>query len=146
MIWSNKFVRLGFVIALLLLTACAPKQAKLAASTQGKPIQPEKVSIDVPAKNPGKEIVGDSTRPSWVYYQYGLQAIDNHEWAVSKHYLEESLRLLVTEKYDSTKSRLTRSEDSIYKISMTSVLTEPHQKRCLESSEPDSGLGVPCPH
>lgn len=118
MIWSNKFVRLGFVIALLLLTACAPKQAKLAASTQGKPIQPEKVSIDVPAKNPGKEIVGDSTRPSWVYYQYGLQAIDNHEWAVSKHYLEESLRLLVTEKYDSTKSRLTRSEDSIYKMQM----------------------------
>jgi len=117
-IWSNKFVRLGFVIALLLLTACAPKQAKLAASTQGKPIQPEKVSIDVPAKNPGKEIVGDSTRPSWVYYQYGLQAIDNHEWAVSKHYLEESLRLLVTEKYDSTKSRLTRSEDSIYKMQM----------------------------
>ena len=118
MIWSNKFVRLGLAIALLFLTACAPKQAKLAASTQGKPIQPEKVSIDVPENNPGKEIVGDSTRPSWVYYQYGLQAIDNHEWAVSKHYLEESLRLLVTEKYDSTKSRLTRSEDSIYKMQM----------------------------
>jgi membrane-bound lytic murein transglycosylase D len=64
------------------------------------------------------EIVGDSTRPSWVYYQYGLQAIDNHEWAVSKHYLEESLRLLVTEKYDSLKSGLTRSEDSIYKMQM----------------------------
>ena len=29
---------------------------------------------------------------------------------------------------------------------LTSVLTEPHQKRCLESFEPDSGLGVPCPH
>lgn len=118
MIWSDKFVRLGFALVLLFLTACAPKQAKLAASYQGKPIQPEKVSIDVPGPNPGKEIVGDSTRPSWVYYQYGLQAMDNNEWAVSKHYLEESLRLLVTEKYDSTKSKLTRSEDSIYKMQM----------------------------
>ena len=118
MIWSDKFVRLGFALVLLFLTACAPKQAKLAASSQGKPIQPEKVSIDVPGPNPGKEIVGDSTRPSWVYYQYGLQAIDNSQWAVSKHYLEESLRLLVTEKYDSTKSKLTRSEDSIYKMQM----------------------------
>ena len=118
MIWSDKFVRLGLALVLLFLTACAPKQAKLAASSQGKPIQPEKVSIDVPGPNPGKEIVGDSTRPSWVYYQYGLQAMDNNEWAVSKHYLEESLRLLVTEKYDSTKSKLTRSEDSIYKMQM----------------------------
>ena len=118
MIWSDKFVRLGFALVLLFLTACAPKQAKLAASSQGKPIQPEKVSIDVPGPNPGKEIVGDSTRPSWVYYQYGLQAMDNNEWAVSKHYLEESLRLLVTEKYDSIKSKLTRSEDSIYKMQM----------------------------
>ena len=118
MIWSDKFVRLGFALVLLFLTACAPKQAKIAASSQGKPIQPEKVSIDVPGPNPGKEIVGDSTRPSWVYYQYGLQAMDNNEWAVSKHYLEESLRLLVTEKYDSTKSKLTRSEDSIYKMQM----------------------------
>lgn len=101
-----------------MLSACAPKQAKLAASSQGKPIQAEKVSIDVPGPNPGKEIVGDSTRPSWVYYQYGLQAMDNNQWAVSKHYLEESLRLLVTEKYDSTKSGLTRSEDSIYKMQM----------------------------
>jgi membrane-bound lytic murein transglycosylase D len=117
-IWSDKFVRLGFALVLLFLTACAPKQAKLAASSQGKPIQPEKVSIDVPGPNPGREIVGDSTRPSWVYYQYGLQAMDNNEWAVSKHYLEESLRLLVTEKYDSTKSKLTRSEDSIYKMQM----------------------------
>jgi len=44
--------------------------------------------------------------------------MDNNQWAVSKHYLEESLRLLVTEKYDSTKSKLTRSEDSIYKMQM----------------------------
>ncbi len=101
-----------------MLSACASKQAKVAVSSQGKPIQTEKVSVEVPVANPGKEIVGDSTRPSWVYYQYGLQAIDNHEWAVSKHYLEESLRLLVTEKFDPAKSRLTRSEDSIYKMQM----------------------------
>jgi FOG: LysM repeat len=101
-----------------MLTACASKQANVTASPQGKPIPSEKVGIDVPGTDPGKEIVGDSTRPSWVYYQYGLQAIDNHEWAVSKHYLEESLRLLVTEKYDPAKSRLTRSEDSIYKMQM----------------------------
>ena len=118
MIWSDKLLRLGFALVILMLSACAPKQAKLAASSQGKPIQAEKVSIDVPGPNPGKEIVGDSTRPSWVYYQYGLQAMDNKQWAVSKHYLEESLRLLVTEKYDSTKSGLTRSEDSIYKMQM----------------------------
>ena len=118
MIWSDKLLRLGFALVILMLSACAPKQAKLAASSQGKPIQAEKVSIDVPGPNPGKEIVGDSTRPSWVYYQYGLQAMDNNQWAVSKHYLEESLRLLVTEKYDSTKSGLSRSEDSIYKMQM----------------------------
>lgn len=118
MIWSYKLYRLGLALAILILSACASKQAKVAASPQGKPIQAEKVSINVSQVNPGKEIVGDSTRPSWVYYQYGLQAIENHEWAVSKHYLEESLRLLVTEKYDSLKSGLTRSEDSIYKMQM----------------------------
>ena len=118
MIWSHKLLGLGFAFIVLMLSACASKQAKVVASPQEKPIQPEKVVIDVPQVNPGKEIVGDSSRPSWVYYQYGLQAIDNNEWAVSKHYLEESLRLLVTEKYDSTKSRLSRSEDSIYKMQM----------------------------
>ena len=118
MIWSPKLFRLGLALAILMFSACASKQKKVAASPQVKPIQAEKVSIDVPQVNPGTEIVGDSTRPSWVYYQYGLQAIDNNEWAVSKHYLEESLRLLVTEKYDSTKSGLTRSEDSIYKMQM----------------------------
>ena len=118
MIWSHKLLGLGFAFIVLTLSACASKPAKVTASPQGKPVQPEKVVIDVPQVNPGKEIVGDSSRPSWVYYQYGLQAIDNNEWAVSKHYLEESLRLLVTEKYDSTKSRLSRSEDSIYKMQM----------------------------
>ena len=118
MIWSPKLFRLGLALAILMFSACASKQKRVAASPQGKPIQAEKVSIDVPQVNPGVEIVGDSTRPSWVYYQYGLQAIDNHEWAVSKHYLEEALRLLVTEKYDSLKSGLTRSEDSIYKMQM----------------------------
>lgn len=118
MIWSNTFLRLGIAFVVLMLAACASKQANVTASPQGKPIPSEKVGIDVPGTDPGKEIVGDSTRPSWVYYQYGLQAIDNHEWAVSKHYLEESLRLLVTEKYDPAKSRLTRSEDSIYKMQM----------------------------
>ena len=118
MIWSKTFLRLGIAFVVLMLAACASKQANVTASPQGKPIPSEKVGIDVPGTDPGKEIVGDSTRPSWVYYQYGLQAIDNHEWAVSKHYLEESLRLLVTEKYDPAKSRLTRSEDSIYKMQM----------------------------
>ena len=118
MIWSKTFLRLGIAFVVLMLTACASKQANVTASPQGRPVPSEKVGIDVPGTDPGKEIVGDSTRPSWVYYQYGLQAIDNHEWAVSKHYLEESLRLLVTEKYDPAKSRLTRSEDSIYKMQM----------------------------
>ena len=116
MIWSKTFLRLGIAFVVLMLAACASKQANVTASPQGRPVPSEKVGIDVPGTDPGKEIVGDSTRPSWVYYQYGLQAIDNHEWAVSKHYLEESLRLLVTEKYDPAKSRLTRSEDSIYKM------------------------------
>ena len=124
MIWSSQFLRLGVFLIVILLSACASKQAKVAVSSKEKPLQPEKVSIDVPTTDPGKEIVGDSTRPSWVYYQYGLQAIDNHEWAVSKHYLEESLRLLVTEKYDSLKSRLSRSEDSIYKMQMPLRIVE----------------------
>ena len=124
MIWSHKLIGIGFACTVLMLSSCASKQAKVASSYQGEPIQAEKVSIDVPTSSSSMVVVGDSSRPSWVYYQYGLQAIENHEWAVSKHYLEESLRLLVTEKYDSTKSRLTSSEDSLYKMQMPLRIVE----------------------
>ena len=38
------------------------------------------------------------------------------------------------------------NEGSICELSMPSVLTKPHQKRCLKSSEPDYGLKAPDPH
>lgn len=38
------------------------------------------------------------------------------------------------------------NEDPICEISLISMLTEPYQKRCLESSEPDCGLRAPSSH
>ena len=41
-------------------------------------------------------------RLSWDNYQYALQAIDNEEWLLARHYLDNSLKALVEEKLDTT--------------------------------------------
>lgn len=59
-----------------------------------------------------------ATRPSWVYYQYGLEAMDNQEWVLAKHYLDEALRQLVTEKYDTLLAKSNVVDDSLYALQM----------------------------
>ncbi len=67
-----------------------------------------------------KETVSDyiAARPSWTYYQYALQAMDNQEWLLARHYLDESLRQLVAEKYDTLYRNVSTAEDSLYRESM----------------------------
>ena len=67
-----------------------------------------------------KEKISDSLaiRPSWTYYQYALQAMDNQEWLLARHYLDESLRLFVSEKFDSTYKNVSAAEDSAYRVKM----------------------------
>jgi membrane-bound lytic murein transglycosylase D len=67
-----------------------------------------------------KEKISDSLaiRPSWTYYQYALQAMDNQEWLLARHYLDESLRQLVSERFDSTYKNVSAAEDSAYRIKM----------------------------
>lgn len=67
-----------------------------------------------------KEKISDSLaiRPSWTYYQYALQAMDNQEWLLARHYLDESLRQLVSERFDSTYKNVSAAEDSAYRAKM----------------------------
>lgn len=67
-----------------------------------------------------KETIPDSlaSRPSWTYYQYALQAMENQEWLLARHYLDESLRQLVAEKYDSTYKNISIKDDSLYRATM----------------------------
>lgn len=59
-----------------------------------------------------------SIRPSWTYFMYAMQAMDNQEWLLAKHYLDESLRQLISEKYDSTYMNVSKTEDSLYRNAM----------------------------
>ncbi|SHK88066.1 membrane-bound lytic murein transglycosylase D [Fibrobacter sp. UWT2] len=67
-----------------------------------------------------KEKISDSLaiRPSWTYYQYALQAMDNQEWLLARHYLDESLRQLVSERFNSTYKNVSAAEDSAYRVKM----------------------------
>ena len=67
-----------------------------------------------------KEKISDSLaiRPSWTYYQYALQAMDNQEWLLARHYLDESLRQLISERFDSTYKNVPAAEDSAYRAKM----------------------------
>ena len=71
-----------------------------------------------------KESVSDSLaiRPSWTYYQYALQAIENQEWTVAKHYLDESLRELVAERYESKYMNVAATVDSLYRDKMSHLI------------------------
>ncbi len=67
-----------------------------------------------------REKVHDSlaVRPSWTYYQYALEAMDNQEWLLARHYLDESLRQLISEKYDSLYHNVADSLDQQYRLKM----------------------------
>ncbi len=102
------------------------------ASNKQPAIQPaEKTNIAVPlevsdtssySEQALKETVSNSiaVRPSWTYYQYALQAMENQEWQLAKQYLDESLKKLVSEKYDTTYKDLSPAEDSLYRLQMPS--------------------------
>lgn len=101
----------------LMLSACAsnPPQAQPVV----EPVVEKQDSLSF-SEIALKEKVSDSIaiRPSWTYYQYALQAMDNQEWLLARHYLDESLRQLVAEKYDSTYKNVPNKEDSLYRVTM----------------------------
>jgi len=118
----DKLMRLLAVGAsVAILSACSPKQA-VQPSVMGdgaEPHVPDSVSYAMVAL---REKVSDSlaVRPSWTYYRYALEAMDNQEWMLARHYLDESLRQLVSEKYDSLYRNVTPAEDSAYRAMMPS--------------------------
>ena len=110
----------GFVFSilslfLLVLSGCASKPD---AMPKVEPINPPETESF--SERALKEKISDSLaiRPSWTYYQYALQAMDNQEWLLARHYLDESLRQLVSEKFDSTYKNVSAAEDSAYHASM----------------------------
>lgn len=108
-------------LTLLYLCGCATKPTALEAAT---PLAqaPETDTKDTTSYSERalKETISDSlaSRPSWTYYQYALQAMDNQEWLLARHYLDESLRQLVAEKYDSTYKNVSAKDDSLYRVTM----------------------------
>ena len=103
-----------FSLLFLLLAGCASKPdmtPKVPADTSDTESFSERAL---------KEKISDSLaiRPSWTYYQYALQAMDNQEWLLARHYLDESLRQLVSEKFDSTYKNVSAAEDSAYRAKM----------------------------
>lgn len=119
MIWPNK--SFGLFLALLvsvLITACASSRSGSDASDG--PVSADQVKPLSFAANALAFSVNDTlaARPSWVYYQYGLEAMDNQEWLLAKHYLDEAMRQLVTEKYDTLLMKSNAVDDSLYVLQM----------------------------
>ena len=100
---------------LLVISGCASKPD---TTPKVEPVTPPETESF--SERALKEKISDSLaiRPSWTYYQYALQAMDNQEWLLARHYLDESLRQLVSEKFDSTYKNVSASEDSAYHASM----------------------------
>ena len=113
-------MRLFFVLAFfaMVLAGCAGNSQSAVSNVTNPNIEPQD-SLSF-SERAAKEKVSDSLaiRPSWTYYQYALQAMDNQEWLLAKHYLDESLRQLVSEKYDSTYRNVSDKEDSLYRTQM----------------------------
>lgn len=117
---ASKLLRLLIAgVSVALLAACSPKQAVQSVSMMGESEPPVVDSLSF-AQVALREKVSDSLaiRPSWTYYQYALQAMDNQEWLLARHYLDQSLKELVSEKYDSTYRNVSVAEDSIYRVRM----------------------------
>lgn len=119
MIWSKN--RFGLLLALfvsVLITACASGRA--GSDLSDGPGAKDNIKPLSFAANALAYSVNDTlaARPSWVYYQYGLEAMDNQEWGLAKHYLDEALRQLVTEKYDTLLLKSNAVDDSLYVLQM----------------------------
>lgn len=102
------------VAATMLFVSCASNKPSVDPATTAQD------SIQTSEPTDFSDSISDSLaiRPSWTYYQYALQAMDNQEWALAKHYLDESLQLLVAEKYDTTARGYSATEDSLYRAHM----------------------------
>ena len=111
------------LLATLAIFGCASKPKAVAPKVLPITAETEKVSFSQRAL---KVTVSDSLaiRPSWTYYQYALQAMDNQEWLLARHYLDESLRQLISERYDSTYKNVTPQEDSTYRVAMPLRIVE----------------------
>lgn len=113
------FLKSAIVAAVLaaLVVGCSPKQT---ATPLGETFFEETADSVSYAEVALRESVSESlaVRPSWTYYQYGLQAIDNQEWNLARHYLDEALRQLVAEKFDSAYKNVSPEEDSLYRLRM----------------------------
>ena len=111
------FSILPLLLSALVVSGCAGKPQASSPVVEPVPVEAEQLSFSERAL---KEKVSDSLaiRPSWTYYQYALQAMDNQEWLLARHYLDESLRQLVSEKFDSTYKNVSVAEDSSYRARM----------------------------
>ena len=79
---------LDFVVVAVLATlvvACSPRQTSTSVLEGNAPVETDPKSF---AELALREKVSDSLaiRPSWQYYQYGLQAMENQEWSLARHY------------------------------------------------------------
>lgn len=134
-----------FLAATMILAGCASN--KPAVETKTVPAEAISISVQVSDTSSYSEValqekISDSlaTRPSWTYYQYALQAMDNQEWQLAKKYLDESLKQLVAERYDTTATGYSAAEDSVYRKQMperiVSALDEIYPN--LKTDESDS--------
>lgn len=131
----------GYAVALLasiVLLACSPKQAA-SSLTDVQVVEPPANDSVSFAEWSLKFSVSDSLaiRPSWSNYQYALQAMENQEWNLARHYLEKSLRHLVTEHYDSLYANVSPKEDSVYRFQMSVRLV-----RALDEVFPNEVVGA----
>lgn len=136
--WSSFW---GYALALLatsVLLACSPKQAA-SSLTDVQVVEPPANDSVSFAEWSLKFTVSDSLaiRPSWSNYQYALQAMENQEWNLARHYLEKSLRHLVTEHYDSVYANVSPKEDSVYRFEMSIRLV-----RALDEVFPNEVIGA----
>lgn len=111
---------LDFVVVAVLATlvvACSPRQTSTSVLEGNAPAETDPKSF---AELALREKVSDSLaiRPSWQYYQYGLQAMENQEWSLARHYFEQSLNQLVAEKFDTLYMNVSEVEDSLYRVKM----------------------------
>lgn len=109
-----------FIVSVAFFAACSPKQVVKPVSTDINDVGVHIPETESFAESALKEKVSEplSDRPSWMYYRYALEAMDNQEWALARHYLDESLRLLVSEKYDTLYRNVSPAEDSAYRVNL----------------------------
>ena len=124
---SRHIALLGTFLLAVVLVACAPMQAPVAndvpsGALQGRPdsLAYSGTGEESFAQVALREKVHDSlaVRPSWTYYQYALEAMDNQEWLLARHYLDESLRQLIAEKHDTLYHNVPDSLDQRYRSMM----------------------------